>query len=1215
MWPIPGRFTTPAINSGSPVKITLIYDKTLNRLANRCALAVMVIALLVMAGWLFGIDPLKRPLPHLDTIKFNTALGLLLAGTALRGRGWPLIHGVIGMEVALLGLLTLTQYLNGTDFHIDQYFISDIHETRFPGRMSPVTAICFLLSGLALTVLGSRYKLVCTGAEILAISVGTLGLIALVGYTLSADLLYQLPGFPSISVPTAFTFMILAAGILSAQPESVMAQLIATWQTQYAIWLGFGLLTFWLLVIGVASVNRLKASEGLNATSELYIAVTSFGLNVRAFAQSHDLQYTKAAAQESADLDRQLADYAHRVNTGRQQEPVARFATAWRSLKQKGQALMSTHGRPVNLEELKQFGDHRLALEKIIKEEIQPQVVAHLNATRTRLPSAFDNTETLLFILLATGAILAFTISGKVVLAVRRGEAALRDSEEQLRLLVDGTPDYAILMIDPKGLVVSWSPGAERITGYRSEEIMGRNFACFHPQDMLDNNWPAQVLEVARSKGRAEDTGWRVRKDGSRFWADTIITALRDGAGNLKGFSKITRDLTERMHREHNQVFLADLQTALIPVLAPADIMRLAGERIAGYLDLQHCSFVEIDNEDGQCTILHDHHAPDAPDLAGAYQIADFHPDEELQRLRKGETLVVADVQQPPRSAAKAAQFAALGIGALVNASYVTEAGWKFALHVSRAEPTVWPPEEITLLTELATRIFLRLERARTEETLRQSEAEFRSLAETVPQIVWATRPDGWNIFFNQRWMDYTGLTLAESYGHGWIKPFHPDDQPRAWQAWQRAIQYHETYVLEGRLRRADGSYRWWLIRGEPMRHADGTILKWFGTCTDIEDIKQAEERLRLSEQRWRVAMNMANLGAWELNLGDHTAWRSLRHDQIFGYANKLPEWTYEVFLQHVLEEDRTTVDQSYQRAQAQHQDWNFECRIRRADGALRWIWVHGKHLMVNQPALMFGLVGDITERKLAEESLKNNDQRKDEFLAMLGHELRNPLTPISNVAQILQMRPLDEPTLTRLCEILSRNVTHISQLVDDLLDVSRITRGLIHIQRQRVELTQLLKDSAESVQALAKTKQQTLNLDLPAQPVYLEGDPVRLTQVFTNLLNNAAKYTGEGGRIDLRVGAEEPWVVVCIQDNGMGIEPQLLPHIFELFLQGERGLVRSEGGLGIGLTLVRKLVDLHGGQVTAYSTGIAQGSEFVVKLPRVVTASVETDGLPNTRA
>jgi PAS domain S-box-containing protein len=251
-----------------------------------------------------------------------------------------------------------------------------------------------------------------------------------------------------------------------------------------------------------------------------------------------------------------------------------------------------------------------------------------------------------------------------------------------------------------------------------------------------------------------------------------------------------------------------------------------------------------------------------------------------------------------------------------------------------------------------------------------------------------------------------------------------------------------------------------------------------------------------------------------------------------------------------------------------------------------------------------------VSERKQAEQTLKDADQRKDVFLAMLGHELRNPLTPISNMAQLMCSQPLDEPTLTWACEVLNRNVTHIIQLVDDLLDVSRITRGLVKIQRKPVELVKLLKESAESVQTLTQTKHQTFNLELPTQPIYLEGDPVRLTQVFTNLFNNAAKYTGEDGRIDLSVSVDGLSVVVRVQDNGMGIEPQLLPHIFDLFIQGESELNHSKGGLGLGLTLVKKLVELHDGQITVNSLGANHGSEFVVQLPRLVEATVQMEPL-----
>jgi PAS domain S-box-containing protein len=251
-----------------------------------------------------------------------------------------------------------------------------------------------------------------------------------------------------------------------------------------------------------------------------------------------------------------------------------------------------------------------------------------------------------------------------------------------------------------------------------------------------------------------------------------------------------------------------------------------------------------------------------------------------------------------------------------------------------------------------------------------------------------------------------------------------------------------------------------------------------------------------------------------------------------------------------------------------------------------------------------------VSERNQAELTLKDADQRKDVFLSMLGHELRNPLTPISNMVQLMCSQSFDESTLAWACEVLNRNVNHMIQLVDDLLDVSRINRGLVKIRRKPVEFVSLLKDSVESVQTLIQTKHQTLNLELPTQPIYLEGDSVRITQVFTNLLNNAAKYTAEGGRIDLIVSIDGMSVVVRVQDNGMGIEPKLLPQIFDLFIQGEIGLDSKESGLGLGLTLAKKLVELHKGQITVHSSGLNQGSEFVVQLPRLDKAIIQSEPL-----
>jgi PAS domain S-box-containing protein len=247
----------------------------------------------------------------------------------------------------------------------------------------------------------------------------------------------------------------------------------------------------------------------------------------------------------------------------------------------------------------------------------------------------------------------------------------------------------------------------------------------------------------------------------------------------------------------------------------------------------------------------------------------------------------------------------------------------------------------------------------------------------------------------------------------------------------------------------------------------------------------------------------------------------------------------------------------------------------------------------------------DVSERKLAEERLKESeealrlaDRRKDEFLALLAHELRNPLAPI-RYALAANKKPGRTPEQSRQAEeIIERQVAHMSRLLDDLLDISRITRGALELKKTRSELTSIIGAAIETARPLLDAKHHTLVLDLPSQPVQLQADVVRLGQVFSNLLINAAKYTDPGGRIQLRVVQQDDEVMVSVSDNGIGISADMLPRVFNMFFQSNSALDRAEGGLGVGLSLVRGLLALHGGSVEARSKGPAQGSEFIVRLP-----------------
>jgi CheY-like chemotaxis protein/two-component sensor histidine kinase len=224
-------------------------------------------------------------------------------------------------------------------------------------------------------------------------------------------------------------------------------------------------------------------------------------------------------------------------------------------------------------------------------------------------------------------------------------------------------------------------------------------------------------------------------------------------------------------------------------------------------------------------------------------------------------------------------------------------------------------------------------------------------------------------------------------------------------------------------------------------------------------------------------------------------------------------------------------------------------------------------------------------------------DRRKDEFLAMLAHELRNPIAPILNALHLLREED-GGPAAEQAHEVAERQVRHLARLVDDLLDVSRINSGKIHLRKVRVELGEAVARAVETARPLIAARRHELSVSLPDEPIPLEADAARLEQVLANLLNNAAKYTETGGRIAIEAHREGEAAVVRVRDNGIGIAPELLPRIFDLFTQADRSLDRSQGGLGIGLTLVRSLVEMHGGRITAASAGVGKGSEFVVRLP-----------------
>jgi len=362
---------------------------------------------------------------------------------------------------------------------------------------------------------------------------------------------------------------------------------------------------------------------------------------------------------------------------------------------------------------------------------------------------------------------------------------------------------------------------------------------------------------------------------------------------------------------------------------------------------------------------------------------------------------------------------------------------------------------------------------------LRESEGRFRTIANLVPQMVWSARGNGEVDYCNQRWYDFTGLPEGATRGHEWDVALHPEDRDRAWTLWRRCLATGEPYDIEYRMRFNTGEYRWVLGRALPMRDATGQIVRWMGTCTDIQDQKGVQEVLERSQ-----------------------------------------------------------------------------------------------------------------------EALRTADRQKDHFLAMLAHELRNPLAPIATAAQLLKMAPDRVQNVLQASEIIDRQTIHMGNLVEDLMDVSRVTRGLTTLKRRRVRLSAIVEAAIEQAMPLMTRRGHRFSLADRSDGVELWADPSRLTQILSNLLNNAAKYTPPNGTVALEIESHGTDVLLRVRDNGIGIAPALLSRVFELFAQAESTPDRHEGGLGVGLALARSLTRLHGGTLTAFSAGVGEGATFELRLP-----------------
>lgn len=367
----------------------------------------------------------------------------------------------------------------------------------------------------------------------------------------------------------------------------------------------------------------------------------------------------------------------------------------------------------------------------------------------------------------------------------------------------------------------------------------------------------------------------------------------------------------------------------------------------------------------------------------------------------------------------------------------------------------------------------------------------------------------------------------------------------------------------------------------------------------ELEDrVTERTQTLQRERERLAVALRAGEMGVYEWRVGERSVWWSPEMYPVFGVEQGSFVPTVQSFNALIHRDDRADVWRKIEESIVRREVFTHEYRIVRPDGALRWV-LNRAHVGLDAAGNVLGITGvaaDITERKLAEQALREVDRRKDEFIATLAHELRNPLAPIRNAVEVVKSK-VSPVQLDWARSVIERQVGQMARLLDDLLDVGRIGRKTVALRTERVALAAIVESAVETSQPLIDAGRHALRVALPEEPVWIECDRVRLAQVLSNLLNNAAKYTEAGGRIELTAQRVAQQVVVTVRDNGIGISTQALPNVFEMFLQDKPALERSQGGLGIGLSLAKGLVEAMGGSIEAHSEGPGQGSTFTVSL------------------
>ncbi len=758
-----------------------------------------------------------------------------------------------------------------------------------------------------------------------------------------------------------------------------------------------------------------------------------------------------------------------------------------------------------------------------------------------------------------------------------------KEAELSYKIIAENASD-AIIRIDVHSTILFANRAAENIFGYEMREMIGRSLTMLMP-GYLQEVHSAAIKRYLQTGEKNLDWN-RVEVPGKHKNGDEISLEISFGEylqDDEKFFVGVIRDVTERNKteqaiRESERILQGtiDALTAHIAVLDHDGVIRKINEAWRNFAD--------------------------ANDFEGEnYGIGNNY-------IKTCESVseVTTDCRLQGKLASDGIKDVIAGRKTLFELEYPcnskTQPRW-FIMRVTRYGDAgtlgvVVAHENIT-------------DRKIAEQETRISEEKYRVLSEAIPAFTFITNNEGSANFTSRQWYDYTGLTEKQTLGTGWTDAIHPDDLREVSKIWKEAITEGRIFESEYRLRSENGDYRWFLVRVVPRKDSKGNILEWFGSGIDIEDRKKVEEDLRASEVLNREVLESSPDCVKLLDEDGHLLYMNqngvclLEIDDFEPFRNKNWSDIWEEKDQHLINDAVES---------ARHGETaRFQAFCPTTKGKPKWwdviVLRIGATDIKENSARLLAVSRDITETKRISEALLKAEieQRKeaeaanlakDEFLSVLSHELRTPLNAMLGWIRILKTGRTDKIHTEQAIDVIERNIILQNELIEDLLDVSRIISDKMLIEKQAVEFLPIVSNALDIARPLAEKKQIILSFNnlLGSQKVF--GDDTRLHQIIINLLNNAVKFTPENGSVDVNLSIEKDFLQLEIKDDGVGIEPEFLPHIFERFRQGDSTTKRNHSGLGLGLTIVNHLTKLHDGRIEVSSDGLDKGSVFTLKFP-----------------